>query len=105
MIKAEKLDYKAVTKSLLDGNFYASQGPEIYDLYLENGKIYITCSPADRIVLNTGRRRCASEFSENSKILDRASFEVFPEDEYIRITVIDEKGHHANTNAYFVDEL
>ena len=35
MIKAEKLEYKTVTKALHDGNFYASMGPEITELYLE----------------------------------------------------------------------
>ena len=29
MIKAEKLEYRTITKALEDGNFYASQGPEI----------------------------------------------------------------------------
>lgn len=105
MIKAEKLEYEAVTDALVKGNFYASQGPEIYDLWFEDGKIHVTCSDADRIVLNTGRRRTAIELSENGKPLNSAEFEIFPEDKYVRITVIDKGGYPANTNAYFTDEL
>jgi len=34
-----------------------------------------------------------------------AYFDVVPEDGYVRITVVDKNGKHANTNAYFTDEL
>ena len=32
MIKAERLDYRSVTDALLSGSFYASEGPEIYEI-------------------------------------------------------------------------
>lgn len=105
MIKAEGLAYKTITDALLAGHFYASQGPEIHDLWFEEGRVHITCSAADRIILNTARRRAKALFSENGQWLTEADFEVLPEDGYIRITVIDAKGNHANTNAYFTTEL
>ena len=105
MIKAEKLEYKAVTDALIEGNFYASEGPEIKDLYFEDGKIYISCSPAKKIYFNTGKRRTGIEFAGNDAPITEASFDVKPEDIYIRLTVEDENGLHANTNAYFVDNL
>ena len=37
MIKAEKLEYETITKALVEGKFYASQGPLIHDLYIEDG--------------------------------------------------------------------
>jgi hypothetical protein len=105
MIKAEKLEYETITKALKDGNFYASQGPEIHSLWFEDGKIHVSCSPADRVVLNTGIRRAACEYAENGNLLTEVSFRVNPKDGYVRITVIDEKGYPANTNAYFTDKL
>jgi hypothetical protein len=105
MIKAEKLEYETITKALKDGNFYASQGPEIHSLWFEDGKIHVSCSPADRVILNTGIRRAACEYAENGELLTEVSFRVNPKDGYVRITVIDEKGYPANTNAYFTDEL
>ena len=33
VIKAENLEYKTVTDALLRGDFYSSQGPEIFELY------------------------------------------------------------------------
>ncbi len=104
MIKAPKLEYTAITDALVNGNFYASQGPEIHSLTFENGKLSITCSPAESIVLTTGRRRTKA-FYANTEGVTQAEFDVFKEDGYVRITVTDQKGKHANTNAYFCDEL
>jgi len=105
MIKAEALEYKAVTDALISGNFYASTGPEIYELWFEDNKIHIKCSPCDRITLATGRRRCVAEYADESNELEYASFDVFPDDVYVRLTVSDIHGKNANTNAYFTDEL
>lgn len=105
MIKAEKLDYKTITNALLKGNFYASQGPEIYDLWFEDGKIHINCSDVKRIKLNTDSRHVGIVRAEEGKTVNSASFDVNPNDIYVRITVIDENGKQANTNAYFTDEL
>lgn len=108
MIKADKLDYETITDALVNGNFYASQGPEIYDLWYENGKVGITCSEADKIVYSTACRKIRTLYKENApdgNSLTEAVFKVNPEDKFFRITVTDEKGNHANTNAYFTDEL
>lgn len=105
MIKAESLDYKKVADALLKGNFYASTGPEIKELWFEDGKIHIKCSPADKISISAGRRRAVSEYAENGEELTYASFEVYPEDIFVRLTVTDKYGKNANTNGYFTDEL
>ena len=104
MIKAEKLDYKAITDALVAGHFYASEGPEIYDLWLEHGKIHITCSDADRIILSGSKRKAQIAYAEDGKPLNEAVFEVDREQQYLRVTVMDADGRHANTNAYFADE-
>lgn len=107
MIKAEKLEYKSVTNALLKGDFYSSRGPLIHDLYFEDGKVFIKCSPADKIVITGGgaKRKIEVRYAENGNILEDAAFNVSKEDIYFRITVTDEKGLTANTNAYFTDEL
>lgn len=105
MIKAEKLEYTSVTGALEKGNFYASTGPEIYELYIEGNTVYIKCSPADRIVLSTGRRRADIKYCEIDSFITEASFDIFPEDKYVRFTVVDKNEKRANTNAYFTDEI
>jgi hypothetical protein len=105
MIKAEKLDYETVTKALLDGHFYASQGPSVTALYVEDNKITVECEPSAKIVFNTAGRHRFTAYPEKDKLLTSATFEFDPADVYVRVTVIDEKGRHANTNAYFLDEI
>lgn len=105
MIKSDSLDYKAITDAMLAGNFYASEGPEISELWYEDGKVHVKCSDADRINYNTARRCARTALCEDGKTLTEAVFDVNPDDVYFRITVIDKKGKHACTNAYFVDTL
>ncbi len=105
MIKAERLDYRTITKALEDGHFYASMGPEIHDLYWEDGRVYITCSPAKRIMMNTRVRRAKCVWAKEGELLTETSFEVKPDCGYIRLTVMDEQGRYANTRAYFLDEI
>jgi len=105
MIKADKLEYRAVMAALVAGNFYASQGPLIHNLWFENGKLHIECSDSVEIRLNTGIRRAAMISAKNGEVINSTGFNVAPEDGYVRITVVDSKGKCANTNAYFTDEL
>ncbi|MBQ6892811.1 MAG: PHP domain-containing protein [Clostridia bacterium] len=105
MIKADNLEYKTITDALVAGNFYASQGPEIKELYFEDGKLYVTAAACEKITLTTGTRKVRSAFREKGKVLTKACFEVLEEDIYVRITVKDKHGKYADTNAYFTDEL
>lgn len=105
MIKADKLEYETVTKALSEGNFYASEAPLIEELWFEDGVVHIKTSPARTIEFTTGVRRCVVKHAQPGETITEASCKVEPEHEYIRVTVIDENGYHANTNAYFTDEL
>ena len=105
MIKAPALEYGAVTKALERGHFYASMGPEIKSLYVEDGTAYIKTSPADRIVMTTAGRRRGIVFREEGKVLTGTSFKIPADAVYVRFTVYDKYGMRADTNAYFVDEI
>jgi len=105
MIKADKLEYRTITKALQEGNFYASEGPEIKELWYEDGEIHIKCSDARSISFTTGARHTKHFMVKDDEALDCASFVVPKDCIYVRVTVTDKNGKHANTNAYFVDEL
>lgn len=105
VINAPKLEYKAVTDALLNGNIYASQGPEIKMICYEDGKISVECSECESVRINTGIRRSEIFYGTRQEPLKRAEFEVKPDDVYVRLTVTDFSGKHANSRAYFIDEL
>ncbi len=105
MIKADRLEYREITKNLENGNFYSSQGPEINELYFEDGKLFVKCSGVEKIIMSTGRRRTEFLIAPDGEVLTEAALPVFAEDGYVRVTVVDYRGKPANTNAYFTDEL
>lgn len=105
VIKAEDLKYETITKALLDGHFYASQGPRIHSLWVEDDQVHITCSGAARVAMTCGKRKAKVVYSHMGEPVEKASFPLAPDYVYFRITVTDFNGNHANTNAYFMDEI
>lgn len=105
MIKAERLEYEAITDALFRGDFYASTGPEIYELYIEDSKIKVKTSNATSIGMSTNRRSAKNKFAKVGSFITEAEFPIDLNDKYFRITVNDGKGGHAHTRAYFTDEI
>lgn len=108
VIFSESLSYRSVTDALFDGNFYASQGPEIYSLTYEDGKVHIECSPAQRIIITTNSRGFEEIRNKNTgadELLTEADYNLSKTDKYFRITVFDKSGKIANTNAYRIEAL
>ncbi|MBQ1269617.1 MAG: PHP domain-containing protein [Clostridia bacterium] len=117
MIKAQELTYDAIFDAMKKGDLYASTGPEIYDLYVEDGEIHVSCSPAAEIMLTTDRRYAGVKkatdgplteavfgikgfFYQNEEITAKTDHKP-----YVRITVKDMAGNCAYTRAYFEEEL
>ena len=102
MIKAEKLTYDALIKAYKNGNCYASNGPEIKELYIEDGKLNVKSSPAAAIILQGEGRYTASECDT-----DTATFNFSPEvlGNFFRVEVRDGSGHVAFSRAYKTADL
>ncbi len=105
VIRAEKLEYRAVTKALEEGNYYASMGPQIKDLYIEDGKVHISTSPVDRIHMYMGCRRGYFAYASKGETITEAVLPYDADCGYFRFEVTDTQGYKAVTNAYFPDEL
>ena len=110
MIKAERLDYASIVAAIEAGAFYASQGPEIKRLYMQDNQVHIECADAREICLITvgrsaGRGRVPRICAPKGQSITEASFEIRPDDEYFRLEVIDHAGYKAFTNAYFTRDI
>ncbi len=105
MIKADKLEYRTITQALLDGNFYASDGPEIYELWVEDRTIHVKCSDAKKIEFIASNRTPKRFRAQGGEYLNYACAEIHPDAKYVRVVVTDPEGEHASTNAYFTDEI
>ncbi len=106
MIKAKELSYSALMEAYEKGDCYASEGPEIHSITLEEDTLRIQTSPAAGIYLFTEGRHiqyCASE----SERYTEAEFKYQPEKfgRYFRFEVRDPQGRRAFSNAYYLEDL
>ena len=96
MVQADSLTAQAIATSMDQGLFYASQGPQIEQITLEEGRIIVECSPADRIYFHSnlpwspGRAVIAPN-------LTRAAYTLCMEhgERFVRCQVIDANGRSA----------
>lgn len=97
MVKVAELTPEAILASLHAGQFYASQGPMIHDIRVEEGGLIIDCSPVVTAVLVGSRARRAGaviDAMSSRVVLSLAGIE----DGYFRVILRDRHGRHAWTN-------
>lgn len=99
-INAKELSYDEIMRALINGDFYASTGPEILSLVREKDTVTIQCSPCSRISLVTGTRRGEVIAAEKGETISGATFKLRETDGYFRIRVENEWGKKAYTQAY-----
>lgn len=100
MIKAEKLTYDSIVAALLKGSFYSSMGPEIKELYVEDGVLTVKTSPVEKIYVLMEGRNCLKKVAGPGETVTEASFALTGDETYIRVTCQDGRGLHADSNAY-----
>ena len=105
MIKADKLDYRTVTEAMEKGHFYATEGPEIYEMYIEDDKLHVKFSEAEHIICKSQHRVGQRLFAPKGETISEVAFSVNKDWGYFRIVVTDHKGRRACTNAYFPEDL
>ena len=106
MIQAKELSYDALIDGYRRGDCYATEGPELLGLSVENGEVVVKCSPVVRISLLTeGRKNIWIENQENP--MQEARLPYLPEKfgRYFRLEVMDAKGKKAYSRAYRTDEI
>lgn len=114
MISAKDLTYSSVFEALKNGDFYASTGPEFFEISIDDGIVKIVTSPVAFVGLSTENRHLFAKRDEEN-LLTEVEFDIgwhldmlkqgISEHPYIRITLMDEKGNTAYSRAYFVDEF
>lgn len=100
-IKAEKLDYSSIISALSKGDFYASTGPEFYELYIDENKLMVKSSAVKSISVATDSRKSYSKWKAN-ELVESAEFELSGEEEFIIVTLTDEFGKKAVSQPYYL---
>ena len=115
-VKARTLTYDDVFEALRKGEFYSSNGPELYELYIDNGVLHLRCSAAKSVLVTSDRRFAVRRDAAKNEYVNEAEIDISkyleicrqssdPSSGYIRIDVEDEYGKVARSRAYFIDEL
>jgi len=103
-LRAEQADRASIVAALRAGAFYASTGPEIHDVQLDGRQVTVHCSPAFSILVIGDYYHCPmGVHAWDGNLLTEATFTLDPEQEYLRVEVIDVDHHSAWTNAHFVE--
>ncbi len=112
--KAPALTYEAIMTAYEQGDFYATWGPEIESLCVEDGFLRVTCTEAVKLTVHTGLR-WTREIADRAGLTE-ACFDLNPyirearalglgDRAYFRLVVTDRQGNRALTRGYFLDEL
>ena len=108
MVNAESLEHDNIVNALIEGNYYSSSGPEIYDFGIKDGVAYVECSPVNHVHFMSGNAINGGfsywgEPKEDS--ITRAEFKLRGNETYIRIECVDKYGKKAWSNPIFMDDF
>ena len=103
MVKAEELTQDAIVSAIMNGSYYSTSGPEIYDWELNENQVNVRCSNVERINLIADGFVGAgiTVIAENGKMINACSIPIQGTEHYVRLECIDEKGRTAWTNPIF----
>lgn len=102
MIRARSLNYREVMHALEAGEFYASSGPIIKSLVLENDIVKMEFSNAVSAHLITRGRRTERKYAKKGETINYAEFKLKDTDGYFRVTVTDTNGKKAYSQIYVI---
>ncbi len=103
---AEKLEYGAIIEAMEKGNCYCSQGPQITELYMEDGKVYVkTAQPVKQISVNANTRFARATFTPDGSPVTEACFNIAEDRiDFLVFSVEGTDGTRATTRAYYKGE-
>jgi predicted metal-dependent phosphoesterase TrpH len=109
MVKSSELSVEAILKSLVDGAFYSTQGPEIYEFRPEGGSEgssdSIDCDAPERIVARFSEAAsvvfksapCMGKHyrAEDDRPITEAVYQLTGDEKYVRLEITDRHGKKA----------
>jgi hypothetical protein len=104
-VKAPALTQQAILGALEAGCFYASSGPEIYDLVFDDdhGEVTVRCSPVVSIDFVGNGPLSQRVHAAQGQCLTEASYRLRDGQRYVRVACLDASGGWAWSNPLFLD--
>lgn len=102
MVSCDSLTKESLLSAIRSGNFYASCGPELYDVTVEDGQVHVKCSPCSEIHVITYPPRGKAHYAEDEPLTE-LTYPLKGGETYVRVECVDEDGSPAWSNAIFLD--
>lgn len=100
VVKAKDFTHESIIEAIETGSFYASQGPEIRDFYVEDGVAVIRCSPCERICLTANNGKVMRALGVD---LMEARIPLKGGEMYVRAQCVDKSGRIAFSMPIFIE--
>lgn len=97
MVKSEANDPEALLAALKRGDFYSSQGPEIRDIRVTEGFVYVDCSAVTAVTVQ-GVGTASTAVHGHSMTTARVPLTRFAASNFLRVTIRDAAGRRAWSN-------
>ncbi|BBH22262.1 phosphotransferase [Paenibacillus baekrokdamisoli] len=104
-VESEKLEQQSIIDTVKSGRYYSSNGPEIYDLRVEEGFLRVACSPVKFIKFITHPFNGCTLYNKDASPISSGSYRVEGQEQYIRVECIDFEGNRAWSNPIFPADL
>ena len=101
MVNSQGDSTEGILTAIKKGNFYSSQGPEIY-VTRQNEKIIVNCSECVKIIF-LSNAVWAPDKIVRGEGLTYAEYTIKDFEKWVRVEVIDDKGNYAWSNIVVVD--
>jgi len=103
-VKAPALTQPAIRRALEQGAFYASTGPVIYDIQLQDETVRVRCSPVTSIGFMATAFYGTLVQAPPGETLQEARYTLHGKERYLRIECTDAAGGRAWSNPVFWDQ-
>lgn len=102
-VNCDELSSEQIMNAIKHGNFYSTQGPQIFQISLNDKIVSVHSSPCKRINFVADLAGRSKVFINKKGLLESAQYEIPDYLKYVRIEIIDSQGLHAWSNPiYFI---
>lgn len=100
MLQTDDFTVAGILQAIRDRRFYATQGPEIHQITVEDGVVTVECSPLKEVCFYSDAFYAADRISraEAGQTLTQASYHVGKLDNWIRVEGVDQNGKRCWSN-------
>lgn len=101
MVNAKNDTTEEILSAIKNGNFYSSQGPELY-VTVQSSKIIVNCSACVKIIFLSNATWVGDKIFRGEN-LTYAEYPIKDFEKWVRVEVVDDKGNYAWSNVISFD--